>query len=219
MDKHTKQQRVLTTLATGLRVRSNEDDTQSRTITGYAVVFDSESAIFPSWQEDIEIREIICKGAITDDVLKRSDIKFTMFHDPTLILARANKGTGTLRAFIDDHGVGFEFDAPDTVDGDKALELVKRGDLSGCSFAFTANYRDQTKVERDVQYVDGVKKITYRVKAIDELFDMTITGNPAYPTTTVSARDLADVESETPPPDTSYMKQVQEMRSLLSEFK
>ncbi|MBO5246147.1 MAG: hypothetical protein J6B28_02680, partial [Eubacterium sp.] len=41
-----------------------------------------------------------------------------------LILARSKNGKGTLTYSVDDKGVYFEFEAPKTVDGDKALELV-----------------------------------------------------------------------------------------------
>ncbi len=155
--------------------------------------------------------EIIDSGAITRDVLDASDIKFTMFHDRQLILARSNKGTGTLSYSIDERGVRFEFDAPHTTDGDKALELVRRGDLSGCSFAFSTFYWDSDFVERTSEIKDGVNHITYRVKAVTGLYDFTLAADPAYPATSVEARELAQMLRPQQSPDTR--SELQRMRA------
>ena len=103
----------------------------------------------PLWSdEDSEAREVIAPEAVTKEFLDGQDIKMTMFHDSHSLLARSNKGGGTLSYTVDDKGVMFEFTAPNTVDGEKALELVRRGDISGCSFAFTTHYFDSDFVER-----------------------------------------------------------------------
>lgn len=161
----------------------------SRTIEGYAVVFGQESASFYE-DADERIVEVVAPEAISSDTLARSDIKMTMFHDSHLLLARSDKGSGTLRYEIDAHGVKFSFEAPHTVDGDKALELVRRGDIKGCSFAFTTDYGSAQAVERSTEDKDGKRVTTYTIRQIDELFDFTLTDNPAYPTTSVSAREL-----------------------------
>ena len=117
-------------VVTELHVReAGEGEAASRTIVGRAILFNTPSA--PLWSDDEEeAREIIAPEAITKELLDGCDIKFTMFHDRQLILARSNKGTGTLSYTVDDKGVAFEFEAPNTVDGDKALELVKRGGIA-----------------------------------------------------------------------------------------
>ena len=46
-----------------------------------------------------------------------------------LILGRSNKGKGTLSYKVDEVGVLFWADMPRTADGDKALELIARGDI------------------------------------------------------------------------------------------
>lgn len=113
---------------TDLRVREKEGEEESRTITGYAILFNVPSAPLYEY-DDEEAREVIAPGAVTKELLGGCDIKFTMFHDRQLILARSKNGAGTLTYGVDDKGVYFEFDAPNTVDGDKALELVRRGDI------------------------------------------------------------------------------------------
>ena len=140
-NKESVVKRTMRTDCAELRVREAEGDTPSRTITGYAILFDSPSA--PLWSDDeSEAREVIAPEAITKEVLDGCDIKFTMYHDRQLILGRSNKGAGTLEYFVDEKGVGFNLELPKSPNGDEALELVSRGDISGCSFAFTTRYWD-----------------------------------------------------------------------------
>lgn len=176
-------------ISTKLYVRENKlGEKTSRTITGYAIIFGKTSA--PLWSdEDSEAREIISKSAITKELLDRQDIKFTMFHDRQLILARSKNGKGTLSYTVDGFGIRFSFDAPCTMDGDKALELVKRGDIAGCSFAFSTYYNDSKYVERNVQNNNGKTLITYTVKVVTGIYDFTLAADPAYPDTSVKNRE------------------------------
>ena len=197
-----------------------EGETPSRTITGYAILFNVPSA--PLWSdEDSEAREVIAPEAVTKEFLDGQDIKMTMFHDSHSLLARSNKGGGTLSYTVDDKGVMFEFTAPNTVDGDKALELVRRGDISGCSFAFTTHYFDSDFVERQSKVAaNGVKNITYRVKAVTGIYDFTLAANPYYPDTSVEVRELTaelkrEQQSATEPTveeKERVMRQLREMR-------
>ena len=201
-------------------MRESEGGAPSRTIVGYAILFNTPSA--PLWSdEDEEAREIIAPEAITKEVLDNCDIKFTMFHDRQLILARSKNGAGTLSYTVDEKGVAFEFEAPNTADGDKALELVKRGDLAGCSFMFSTHYWDEAFVSRSVEVRDGRAYITYTVKAVTGVYDMTLAADPAYPDTSVEAREFArdlreaakPAEPEAPKVDkVKVEKQLREMR-------
>lgn len=204
-----------------LHVReASEGEAPSRVIAGRAILFNTPSA--PLWSdEDEEAREIIAPSAITKELLDGCDIKFTMFHDRQLILARSKNGAGTLSYTVDDEGVAFEFEAPNTVDGDKALELVRRGDLAGCSFAFSTHYWDEAFVARTVEVKDGRAYITYTVKAVTGVYDMTLAADPAYPDTSVEAREFArylreaakPAEPEAPKVDKEKLeKQLREMR-------
>lgn len=194
--------------------------TPSRTITGYAILFNTPSAPLYSY-DDEEAREIIAPEAITKDFLDGCDIKMTMFHDRQLILARSNSGNGTLSYSVDDKGVAFSFDAPNTADGDKALELVKRGDISGCSFMFSTHYYDSAYVERSVERKDGKTLVTYTVRTITGVYDFTLAADPAYPDTNCEAevRELIKNLHEPDPLDSNSGKireQVREMRYVAS---
>ena len=154
---------------------------ESRTIEGYAIVFGVESRILSDYWDNY--REIIEQGAITEERLKEMDIKMTMYHNREKILARSTNGEGTLKLTVDEVGVKYSFEAPNTVDGDTALELVKRGDLSGSSFMFWTD-------ERNVSYERRSDDIMLRrVKTIGMIYDMTIAADPAYEQTTVAARE------------------------------
>lgn len=218
-NKDTIVRRCLCT-PTELHVReATEGEAPSRVITGYAILFNVPSS--PLWSdEDSEAREVIAPEAVTKEFLDGQDIKMTMFHDNQLLLARSNKGDGTLSYKVDDKGVLFEFSAPNTVDGDKALELVRRGDISGCSFAFTTRYYDSDFVERQNQIdPQGVNHITYRVKALTGVYDFTLAANPYYPDTSVEVRELTEAlkreqrqESSKPDKKQEALKQLREMR-------
>ena len=210
--------RELLTSAADLHVReAGEGEAPGRTITGYAILFNTPSE--PIWDdEDGEAREVISPEAVTRELLDSSDIKMTMFHERQLILARSNKGSGTLSYEIDAKGVKFEFEAPNTTDGDKAIELVRRGDLAGCSFMFSTYYWEPGFVERSTEVRDGKSYTTYTVRQITGIYDFTLAADPAYPATSVEAREFveaakADGKPEDPEVDRRKInEQVREMR-------
>lgn len=185
-------------------------ETPSRKVCGYAILFNTPSGVIGG-DDDCEIREEIAPEAITKKVLDASDIKLTMFHDRQLILGRSRKGSGTLSYFVDLKGVRFECEMPKTADGDKALELVRRGDIAGCSFAFSTYYYDEKYVQRTTNIVKGKKVVTYRVKAVTGLYDFTLAADPAYPDTTVQARDQKEQKA------VKVIDQVREMRAAAKE--
>lgn len=201
--------------ASQLRLREIDGQEESRTITGYAILFDTPSAPLYEDEEEV-IREVIAPEAVSKELLDKSDIKMTMFHDRQLLLARSNKGSGTLSYGIDDKGVYFEFEAPDTADGDKAIELVKRGDIAGCSFAFSTRYYDRAFVEESVVHGDKVE-VTYRVKVITGIYDFTLAADPAYPDTSVEAREIVDaLHQRRQREKEKFEKQIAEMRRAAS---
>ena len=167
----------------------------SRKICGYAIMFNTPSVVLEK-DTDYEEREVIDPKAVTQNLLDSSNIVMTMYHNRQIVLARSNKGKGTLSYRIDSTGVYFEFDAPKTMYGDEALELVKRGDISGCSFIFGTYYFNPDYVKRTKKIVNGVEQVTCRVVKMTGIYDFTITTNPAYPDTSVEARERAEREAK-----------------------
>lgn len=197
-----------------LSVLQREDGSESRTIEGYAILFNEESV--PLWDdEDGKAVETIAPEAVTRELLDASDIKMTMFHNREKILARSNKGEGTLGYEIDERGVKFRFDAPQTALGDEALELVKRGDIAGCSFAFSTRYWDNSCVAHETEVVDGKVVEHYTVRSILGIYDFTLAADPAYPQTSVAAlRETASAPAPLQVEGGNYPKQVAAMREV-----
>jgi HK97 family phage prohead protease len=179
-------------IVSGLRIREATDGAESRTIEGYALKFGVRSRLLCDWWSNYY--EVLEPGCVTREMLDKQDIKLTMFHDRQLVLARSNKGNGTLSYEVDKVGVKFWAEMPHTVDGDKALELVSRGDIAGCSFIYST---DESDSENAVSYErldekgdDGEDILLRHVKRIDNVYDFTITTDPAYEQTDVSKREV-----------------------------
>lgn len=157
----------------------------NRHIEGYAIVFNSLSNDLGGF------REIIEQGAITDELIKNSDILCLMNHDIKKgVLARSYQGRGSLKLDIDEHGLHYSFEAPKTALGDEVLEGIRRGDISKCSFAFVCGEDNWTKDENG-EYIRHVKKIK-------NLYDVSLVYHPAYDETEVKAdtRGLDELKAQ-----------------------
>lgn len=168
----------------GLCVREAQGGEESREIEGYALKFGVRSVLLCDWWDDYY--EVLEQGCITKELLDQQDILLTLFHDGQLILAHSVNGEGTLSYEVDATGVKFRAEMPHTVDGDKALELVRRGDIKGCSFIYSIDDEANATFEK---VTEGGKEIVVRhVHKIDHVYDFTLTPHPAYPQTEVSRR-------------------------------
>lgn len=177
-----------------LHIREAAAGEESRTIEGYALKFGVRSRLLCDWWD--YYYEQLEPGCVTREMLDRQDIKLTMFHDRQLILARSNKGVGTLSYEVDAVGVRFWAEMPHTVDGDKALELVQRGDIAGCSFCYSTDEGDRENAvsyERLKEKTENGEDILLRhVKRIDNVYDFTLATDPAFEQTTVSRREVEE---------------------------
>jgi HK97 family phage prohead protease len=204
------EKREIRTMECRLSVREAAPDGNaqgdSRTIVGTAIVFNAESEVLDDWGE--RFREVILPEACTMEFLNSQDIKMNMLHERELTIARANRGQGTLRLSVDEQGVHFEFEAPKCDLGDRCLEMVRRGDYSGCSFEFWPEEYDKEVTEAPNGDVDV--KITHRkFRAITAL---TIGMDPAYTQTSVNAREMAKREDPTAEQQADTQRQEQEER-------
>lgn len=174
--------REVRTIECELAIREAPQDAsgESRTITGTAIVFNKESEVLDDWGE--KFREMILPEACTAGFLQSQDIKLNLLHERELAIARSIKGQGSLQLTVDGIGVHFEFEAPRCDLGDRALELIRTGVYSGCSFEFYPQ-------DYDVEERDGEVLIKHRKFAA--LTALTIGMDPAYRQTTVNARELA----------------------------
>ncbi len=187
----SKIQKRTVALVENLRVREaeGEEGKESRTIEGYALKFGVRSVLLNDWWNSYY--EVLEPGCLTKETLDGQDIKLTMFHDRQLILARSNKGEGTLSYEVDEVGVKFWAEMPHTADGDKALELVQRGDIAGCSFCYSTDEEDSENAVSYERIKEGGEEILLRhVKRIDHVYDFTLAADPAYEQTEVSKREI-----------------------------
>src|SRR3990167_842668 len=165
------------------------EDDDGATITGYAAVFNKETIIGGgSWG----FREVIEPGAF-DDALSRPDDGRALFnHNPDILLGRTT--SETLRLSVDKKGLRFTVTLPDTAAAKDVRTLIKRGDVSGSSFAFTVD--DDEWEEPKANKNDGTIKMPLRRIKNVELFDVSPVTYPAYPQTSVSARAQAQASAE-----------------------
>ena len=158
-------------------------DNDSRILSGYAAVFNSESKDLGGFTEMIS-------PTAFEGVIERSDVFAVLDHDRNKVLARSKMGKGSLELNIDSKGLQFRFESPNTTLGNDVLSMVKRGDLTDASFCFTVEDESWQKRE-DGSYLRTINKI-------GDLFDVAICYNGAYPEsyTEVALRSLDKFKEE-----------------------
>lgn len=158
-------------------VRAKEDEEHGKYLEGQPIVYNSRTDL-GLYDEIIEV------GALKNTNLK--DVRFLVNHDFNMIpLARSRNNTknSTMQMTVNDEGMNIRVNL-DVEGNSKAKELysaVKRGDISGMSFAF---YIDQEEWE-DLK----TEHPTRRIKSISEIFEVSAVTFPAYEETNISARN------------------------------
>ena len=189
-----KSERQIELQVSELHVRETGDGKKSRTVEGYAMLFGVRSLNLTPWSSERVVYEIMEPGCITPDLLSRSDVVLTAFHNNQLILGRWRKGNGTLSLEIDQRGLKIRCTLAETATADELLSAIERGDISGMSFAFTADEEDSVNgvsYEKTAEKTAEGKAVWLRhVKKVTGLFDVTIAGHPAYEQTTIEAREI-----------------------------
>ena len=161
--------------ATPYKVVVAED---SRHVEGYALLFDVESTDLGGFTE------VIAPGAL-DGVIEKSDVLAVLNHNPNRgVLARFRKGGGSLALTIDQKGLKYSFEAPNTEVGNELIEALKRGDIDASSFCFTTEI-DKWEERKDNTWLRTVEKIKH-------LYDVSPVYNEAYKGTTVALRSLEE---------------------------
>lgn len=155
-----------------------EGEGPKRKIGGYAAVYDQWTEI-GNWY-----REKIAVGAMTA-ALADSDVRLLYNHDSNHLLAREKSGTLTLRE--DAKGLYFEAELPGH--RDDISELIERGDLDECSFAFRVN-------KQEWNWSDGDTMDERVITEISDVVDVTLATYGAYPQTEVGFRSYEAAKAE-----------------------
>lgn len=152
---------------------------QGLIIKGMPVVFEQETEIMDPAGS---YKEIIRRGAL--DECNLTDTRLLFNHDANRIpLARTPK---TLKFKTTPAGLEMIAELPDTEEARSVHTAVARGDLTGCSFAFT--------VPPGGDLYDP-KTNTREILKISKIFECSIVNYPAYPQTSVEARSVIDSHS------------------------
>ena len=150
-----------------VEARQAEDGTMR--LRGYAAVFNEASVPLP-------FIETIAPGAFRKTLMETPDVRLLINHSG-LPLARTKNGTLTLTE--DDRGLYMDAVIADTGEGRDLYKLVERGDVDQMSFAF--------RVIRQKYNDDRSQRTLTEVSLADG--DVSVVTYPAYPTTTVEARE------------------------------
>nr|DAM58659.1 MAG TPA: prohead serine protease [Caudoviricetes sp.] len=198
-----------------MEIRSVETsfDSKDNVIEGYAIRFNTVSEILYDKEKRRFFREIIDREAITQELIDNSDIKFLFNHDKERLLARRNRGTGSLHVEVREDGVFFSFEIPNTSIGGDLKEMIKRGEVTTCSFAFT----DGDNIEWDFSNREIPTRV---VKSIRGLFDLSAVFDAAYSQTEISCRSVDEmVEAQTKQDelDESWKEDLNKYKQRLNE--
>ena len=194
-----KQTRFIPYEDCGLQIREpQEGQAESRTIEGTPIVFGVRSVNLTPWSDTREVYEVLEPGCISQELISRSDVILNLNHSNMVpdVLGRCRNGKGTLELELRENKIGCRCDLPRTNNANDALELMRRGDITGMSFAFEDDYQDSengVSYERTAETHDGKEVWLRHVKRITGLYDVAIVTHPAYEQTSVGVRELGDV--------------------------
>jgi len=191
-----KQVRFIGSDTCGLQVRETEGQQGSRVIAGRPIVFGVRSHNLTPWSSTRVVYEILEPGCISREVLQKSDIILNLNHNSNVVNVlgryRNNPDKDTLKLEMRGDGIDCECDLPETTAANDTLTLIKRGDITGMSFAFDDDYEDSengVSYEKTNDIEDGKVVWLRHVKRIVNLYDVSIVTHPAYEQTSVATRE------------------------------
>ena len=141
---------------------NNQEATDKKIISGYFIVFDTETELYPG------VREEVSPDALVGVDL--SDVKALIDHDTAKVLGRTK--ANTLSLSVDSKGLYGEIIVNES--DQEAMNLysrVQRGDVDQCSFGF------EILNEEMIQNSDGTVK--FIIKSIN-LYEVSVVTFPAY---------------------------------------
>ena len=165
-----------------LNIRAEQSaESKDLILCGRAIVFNKPTVIYDPIIG--EYNEVILSGALDDTDL--TDVRLLYNHDTNKVpLARTPK---TLNLSVDNEGLNFKAILPNTETAKEVHTAVLRGDLSGCSFAFTIpdggdSYDPKTN--------------TRTIHKINKVYECSVVVFPAYQETSVEARNSLEASKK-----------------------
>jgi len=186
------------TLST-VEVRATGGHGNGRDIGGYAAMFNRQSKNLGTFVEVVE-RSFFNKSRADGWVGSGSGVVCRYEHDNFHLLGSTQ--SGTLRLGLDDQGLDYVVDVPES--RQDVFELVSRGDIRQSSFAFIVGEEEWGQSETGY---------TQRVLHTGLLIDVAPVTVPAYQDTTVALRSLAGFKG-IPEDDVFSLAEQHELRKL-----
>lgn len=149
-------------------------------IVGYGAVFyraDEPGTEYELWRNAVER---VDQRAFANALQRPDDVRGLFNHDPNFVLGRSSAGTMTLS--VDNRGLRYVIDPPDTQQARDVMASIERGDISGSSFSFSVNKETWTSCD-DGSEVRTIEDVT--------LYDVGPVTFPAYEATSTGMRGKA----------------------------
>lgn len=166
------------TINESLEVRSDEE---KMIVKGYALKFGT-------WSKNLGgFKETVSRSALENTPLK--DVRALFNHDPQKVLGRTTNES--LKLYIDDVGLRFECELPNTTYARDLYENLKVGNIDKCSYGFrVAKNGDEVRYDKE----EGIYKRT--VNKISKLAEISVVSFPAYEDTVASVRSVDKAKDE-----------------------
>jgi HK97 family phage prohead protease len=191
-----------------LELRAEEDE-RGAYIEGYPIVFNQETVVGKYF------REMIAPESVNASLLR--DVALMIGHDFGMVpLAHSRRNTekSTMQLSIDDHGVKMRalLDVEGNPKAKEAYSAIKRGDLSGMSFAFIVNKESWEDLDTNMPL--------RRITGIEKIYEVSLVAFPAYEGTSVQAASEGDaLESVLASLESAKQKQANERAAAAADTK
>lgn len=103
-------------------------------VQGYGAVFYRANDPGTEYWLCRDLVERIGRSAFERAIREKDDVRALENHDVNLLMGRSS--AGTLRLSVDDIGLRYEFDLPDSPNGQNLANKLERKDITGSSFSF-----------------------------------------------------------------------------------
>lgn len=192
------------TLKIETRVDEKQEGGKKLVLRGYPILFNTEADIYDFWSG--EIREKILPTALEGTDLTNVYLLTGHNIEPDKVLGRNNVN---MRMEVDDTGLFFECELPNTQHARDIYNLIESGIIDGMSFGFTCS--------DEVNESTKTRTITH----IDELFEITITPFPAYKEASVivqKQRTQEQIEKQAKEQEESQTKEQAEKEQIIKDL-
>lgn len=195
------------TRAYDFEMRTEKNEEHGDHVVGMPIVFDSRTnlGLFD---------EMIDSHALDNTDLK--DVRFLVNHDISKIpLARSrnNNANSTMQMEITEAGMNIrvDLDTENNSDARNLYSAIKRGDISGMSFAFLVDGETWTDLESDHP--------TRTITSISRVLEVSAVTFPAYEATSISARSEDKEALESARSALESVKRAEKLEKLRNKLK